>query len=50
LEAAKKWTFSPPKFEGQPVQVLGVITFDVQSASKDTKAAAKAASNAKKPN
>ena len=49
LEAAKKWTFSPPKFEGQPVQVLGVITFDVQAASKDTKAA-KAASSEKKSN
>lgn len=31
LEAAKRWTFSPPKFEGLPVQVLGVITFDVKS-------------------
>jgi hypothetical protein len=50
LEAAKKWTFTPPKFEGQPIQVLGVITFAVKSASKDTKAKTKVASNEKKPN
>lgn len=31
VDAAKKWTFSPPKFEGHPIQVLGVITFDVKS-------------------
>jgi tetratricopeptide (TPR) repeat protein len=35
LEAAKKWTFSPPKFEGHPIQVLGVITFDVKSRGDD---------------
>jgi outer membrane biosynthesis protein TonB len=50
LEAAKKWTFTPPKFEGQPIQVLGVITFDVKSTSKDSKAKTKVASNEKKPN
>lgn len=37
LDAAKKWSFSPPKFEGTPIQVLGVITFDVQSVGKDAK-------------
>ncbi len=50
LAAAKKWTFSPPKFEGHPVQVLGVITFDVQSSQKDTKAKPKVASGEKKTN
>lgn len=49
LEAAKKWTFTPPKFEGQPLQVLGVITFDVQPPPKETKAKPKVASNEKKP-
>lgn len=49
-EAAKKWTFSPPKFEGHPVQVLGVITFNVQSSGKDTKPKPKAASSEKKAN
>jgi tetratricopeptide (TPR) repeat protein len=42
LTAAKKWTFSPPKFEGHPVQVLGVITFNVKSTGKDAKAKPKA--------
>lgn len=37
LAAAKKWTFSPPKFEGNPVQVLGVISFNVRSTGKDKK-------------
>jgi hypothetical protein len=41
LAAAKKWTFSPPKFEGHPVQVLGVITFHVKSTGKDAKAKSK---------
>lgn len=31
LAAAKKWVFSAAKFEGQPVQVSGVITFNVKS-------------------
>ncbi len=35
VDAAKKWTFSPPKFEGHPVQVLGVITFDVKSIGEE---------------
>jgi len=30
LLAAKKWTFAPAKFEGQPVQVSGVITFEMK--------------------
>lgn len=42
VDAAKKWTFSPPKFEGQPVQVLGVITFDVKSVDEKTKPKPKA--------
>ena len=46
--AAKKWTFSPPKFEGTPVQVLGVITFNVKSIGKDAKP--KPASGEKKAN
>lgn len=37
LAAAKKWTFSVPRFEGNPVQVLGVISFNVKSTSKNTK-------------
>jgi TonB family protein len=28
--AARKWKFSPAKFEGKPVQVSGVITFDMR--------------------
>ncbi len=35
LAAAKKWTFTPPKFEGLPVQVSGVVTFNVKSAGKN---------------
>ncbi len=50
LEAAKKWTFSPPKFEGHPIQVLGVITFNVQSSGKDAKTKPKATSGEKKTN
>ena len=50
LAAAKKWTFTPPQFEGHPVQVLGVITFNVKSTSKDAKAKPKAASGEKKAN
>ncbi len=50
LDAAKKWTFSPPKFEGSPVQVLGVITFNVKSTGKDSKAKPKAVSGEKKVN
>lgn len=50
LEAAKKWTFSPPRFEGQPVQALGVITFDVKSTSKEPKAQPKPKSGEKKAN
>jgi TonB family protein len=30
LLAAKRWTFAPAKFEGRPVQVSGVITFDMK--------------------
>lgn len=30
LAAARKWKFSPAKFEGKPVQVSGVITFDLR--------------------
>ena len=30
LAAARKWKFSPAKFEGKPVQVSGVITFDMK--------------------
>ena len=30
LLAAKKWTFTPAKFEGHPVQVSGVITFEMK--------------------
>ncbi|HEX4946087.1 MAG TPA: hypothetical protein VFZ34_05470 [Blastocatellia bacterium] len=41
LAAAKKWTFSPPKFEGNPVQVLGVISFNVKPTGKDSKTKAK---------
>ena len=37
LVAAKKWTFSPPKFEGNSVQVLGVISFNMRSTGKDKK-------------
>lgn len=37
LAAAKKWTFSVPRFEGNPVQVLGVISFNVKSTGKNTK-------------
>ncbi|MBL8205042.1 MAG: hypothetical protein JNM09_12490 [Blastocatellia bacterium] len=55
LEAAKKWTFSPPKFEGNPIQVLGVISFDVKSTTKDPKtkdlkAKPQATTSEKKPN
>ncbi len=48
--AAKKWTFSPPKFEGAPIQVLGVITFKVKSSGKDTKEKPKSAVGEKKAN
>lgn len=37
LAAAKKWTFSVPRFEGNPVQVLGVISFNVRSTGKGAK-------------
>lgn len=30
LAAAKKWKFTPAKFEGQPVQLNGVITFNLK--------------------
>jgi hypothetical protein len=30
LLAARKWTFAPAKFEGHPVQVSGVITFEMK--------------------
>lgn len=30
LAAAKKWKFTPAKFEGQPVQLNGVITFTLK--------------------
>lgn len=33
LAAAKKWKFTPAKFEGQPVQLNGVITFNVRTAA-----------------
>ena len=33
LLAAKKWTFAPAKFEGHPVQVSGVITFEMKPPS-----------------
>ncbi|MFN7926464.1 MAG: energy transducer TonB [Blastocatellia bacterium] len=46
VDAAKKWTFAPPKFEGQPVQVLGVITFEVKSIGED-KSKAKSATKPK---
>lgn len=46
VDAAKTWTFSPPKFEGHPVQVLGVITFDVKSTA-DEKSKAKSAPTTK---
>lgn len=32
LLAARGWKFEPAKFEGRPVQVSGVITFDVKQA------------------
>lgn len=32
VAAAKKWTFEPATFEGKPVQISSVITFDVKSA------------------
>ncbi len=32
VAAAKKWTFQPATFEGKPVQVSGVITFDIKAA------------------
>lgn len=41
IAAAKKWTFSPPVFEGHPVQLLGVITFDVQPPPTPPKPGAK---------
>jgi TonB family protein len=28
--AAREWKFEPAKFEGKPVQVSGVITFDMK--------------------
>ncbi len=31
VAAARKWTFQPALFEGKPVQVSGVITFDVKT-------------------
>ena len=33
LAAAKRWTFAPAKFEGHPVQVSGVITFNMRPKS-----------------
>jgi TonB family protein len=30
VAAARKWKFSPAKFEGKPVQVSGMITFDMR--------------------
>ncbi len=35
INAAKKWTFIPATFEGNPVQVSGVITFNVKSNTKE---------------
>lgn len=35
INAAKKWTFLPATFEGKPVQVSGVITFNVKSSTKE---------------
>lgn len=34
LLAARGWKFEPARFEGRPVQVSGVITFEVKSSSK----------------
>ncbi|MFN7947787.1 MAG: energy transducer TonB [Blastocatellia bacterium] len=31
VAAARKWTFQPALFEGKPVQVSGVITFDIKA-------------------
>jgi tetratricopeptide (TPR) repeat protein len=31
VAAAKKWTFQPARFEGKPVQISGVITFDIKA-------------------
>ncbi|HWQ33156.1 MAG TPA: hypothetical protein VNQ79_09890 [Blastocatellia bacterium] len=47
VAAAHKWTFQPASFEGKPVQVSGIITFDVK-ASK-AKPAASPASSAPSP-
>ncbi|MGE0129860.1 MAG: energy transducer TonB [Blastocatellales bacterium] len=33
--AARAWKFEPAKFEGKPVQVSGVITFDMKPGRKD---------------
>jgi len=30
LLAARAWKFAPPRFEGTPVQLSGVITFDMR--------------------
>ncbi len=35
ITAAKKWTFTPATFEGKPVQVSGVITFNVKATTKE---------------
>jgi tetratricopeptide (TPR) repeat protein len=32
--AARKWKFAPAKFEGSPVQLSGVITFDMRPGSR----------------
>lgn len=49
LAAAKKWTFSPPKFEGTPVQVIGIIAFNIKSIGKDGKTTSKGESADKNP-
>ncbi len=50
INAAKKWTFVPATFEGKPVQVSGVITFNVRSNTKEkAKAENKSATTPPKP-
>lgn len=52
INAAKKWTFVPATFDGKPVQVSGVITFNVRSSTKEkpkAKAENKSATTPPKP-
>jgi tetratricopeptide (TPR) repeat protein len=50
VAAAQKWTFQPALFEGKPVQVSGIITFDVKASKAKPAASPAPTTPSPKPN